>query len=116
MIHTNELMLGNFVKFEGLPNKVTLIGSNHVWLNGETVSHHYTGIYGIPITAELLEKCGMTKIALSAYKDSRVAVYVDLINEEYRISKEGNAIKVHFLHELQNAYFMLTKKHLEVKL
>lgn len=119
MIHTNELMLGNWVEFEGLPNKVTWIGSNHVWLNGETVNHHYTGIDGIPITEELLEKCGFTKIeGERSYRIDDVVIIYGVPSTKCWMIKmfAFGKIPVFDIHELQNAYFMLTKKHLEVKL
>lgn len=113
MIHTNELMLGNWVELKGLPSKVTVIGSKMVFLNGRGLAHSDDSIEGIPITEELLEKCGFN---MKKWIDAN-NVIVDKFPNGYALLIYSRRIEgLNFLHDLQNAYFMLTKKHLEVKL
>lgn len=131
MIHTNELMLGNWVEYtaglngekRSIPMYVTGIFSDVVYLNfdgndGDVFEEKEENLRGVPITEELLDKCGFDKI------EGEMCYRIDDASIIYGIpSTKGWMIKMFFgkipvfdLHELQNAYFMLTKKHLEVKL
>ena len=123
MIHTQELMLGNWVYAYNEPCLVYGICQRAIQADIRGTGHAIKAINQeklepIPITEELLEKCGFRKgkyywfgpneIEVSLEKS---AVLMDFIgDEDWRIKD------IHFLHELQNSYFMLTKKHLEVKL
>lgn len=131
MIHTNELMLGNWVEYatglngekRSIPMYVKAIDEDEALLSFEGNEADLfiiedKDLLGIPITEELLEKCGFrcdwkyNKIwelgcVLFEFEDSR----------KWVLCRWGQRIEnIEFLHELQNAYFMLTKKHLDVKL
>lgn len=131
MIHTNELMLGNWVEYatglngekRSIPMQVTGIFSDTVYLNfegneGDVWEEKEENLLGIPITEELLEKCGfhykkMRGIRGTTYTNeySMAVVFDGTVS---LCSPFGFIDCIEFLHELQNAYFMLTKKHLEV--
>lgn len=147
MIHTQELMLGNWVEYStglngesrSFPMYVTAIFDDEVYLDfpgndADPWEVRDEDLLGIPITAELLEKCGFIRSSLREYGSN--CFFIGLlkswivngelfltshcidseftkINREMAVSK---IYKINFIHELQNAYFMLTKKHLEVKL
>lgn len=139
MIHTNELMLGNCVEL-GNGNYVKITGITDIscsYVDSKTNEAHVcskTSLHGIPITEELLEKCGFIRSSL--YDDGGNCFFIGLLkswiidgemllkahcidSEFTKINREmavSEIYKIHFLHELQNAYFMLTKKHLEIKL
>lgn len=72
-------------------------------------------LLGIPITAELLEKCGYELGHDSIWKVGDTILHQT--RHGFEVSLFGQFIEgIHFLHELQNAYRMLTKKEFEVKL
>lgn len=119
MIKTNELMLGNWVEL-GNGNCVKITGIIDIscsYVDSKTNETHVctnTSFHGIPITAELLEK-------FVYLGHDRICKIGDTILHQTRQGFEiclfGQFIQgIQFLHELQNAYFMLTKKQLEVKL
>lgn len=137
MIKTNELMLGNWVEYatglngdnRSIPMKVVALFGDCAYLDfdgnpGDVWEEEWKNLLGIPITEELLEKCGFhysevrdietcgtpyrNRNVLAFLADGNVVLYTD--------ETKHNITDIHFLHELQNAYFMLTKKHLEVKL
>lgn len=121
MIPANELMLGNWVHYKMDDDviskhvKVELISNQCVDVtNGENSwDVDECDLIGIPITDELLEKCVFD---METWIDSN-NVIVNRFRDGYAILIYGKRIEdISFLHELQNAYFMLTKKHLAVKL
>lgn len=114
-------MLGNYIKLlNGIIKKVEIITGVAVgYWNNKNKDYFYQlnkSIHPIPITKEILEKCGFK---LSSEKG-------DYVNEEIIfVYKEDNnwyldtgigGIKCNYLHQLQNAYFILTEKQLEVNL
>lgn len=130
MIHTNELMLGNWVEYatglnkdkRSIPMYVKAIFRDEVYLDfegneGDVWEEDAENLLGIPITEELLEKCGFNEFrrlgGYVAYSDN-FGKMLCLDHGEFRLSSVDAPLK--YLHELQNAYFMLTKNHLEVKL
>lgn len=126
MIHTNELMLGNWVEHNGTPHRVLKLSPYFAYLNGEVGDTNFASINGIPITEELLEKCGYAKTESGTHNDyygsERDETFV-ILEHKYQTfvliktgTNGGTIAHIRFLHELQNAYFMLTNKHLEVKL
>ena len=131
MIHTNELMLGNWVEYatgingdkRSIPMYVVAIDEEEALLSFEG---NETGpliieqerLRGIPITEELLDKCGFDKGPGFLYQIGfdtfiTVQVFPDFTRLHFKGIVFGD---FRFLHELQNAYFMLTKKHLDIKL
>lgn len=127
MIHTNELMLGNWVEYatglnndkRSIPMYVTAIFDDEVYLDfpgneGDPWEIRDEDLCGIPITEELLTSLfgdGTDRI----WKAGNTIIHRR--NEDIEIVLFGQLIDgIKFLHELQNAYLMLTRKQLEVKL
>lgn len=133
MIKATELRIGNIVKFlaydidpEG--NKFGEPYTEVVDL--KTMEHiiEYPEVYDpVPLTPEILEKCGFEKDStgdcftqgidrcglLNIYSESWKYSLDDVHNEEcYKSS--GNRIE--YLHQLQNLYFSLNGEELIVKL
>lgn len=130
-MHTNELMLGNWVEYatgingdkRSIPMYVKAIFRDEVYLDfdgneGDVWEEKEENLLGIPITEELLEKCGFDKGPGFLYQigfDTFISVQVfpDFARLHFKGIVFGD---FRFLHELQNAYFMLTKKNIEIKL
>lgn len=119
MINTNELMLGNYIKLpNGRIKKVESITGVAVgYWNNKNKNYSYQLnklIRPIPITKEILEKCG--------FKPS----YGDYINEKgdkvyhfagyWHFDIDNCSIPFFYLHQLQNLYFLITGKQLEINL
>lgn len=126
MINTNELMLGNYVELSnGNIVRIKRINEVNISYYDNSIDQYldvmFKDIYPIPITEEILEKCGF-------YKCDRL----NNMPANYYSNDEGNKIGYHkesdkylligmycefkYLHELQNIYYLLTKKQLNVNL
>lgn len=132
MIRINELRIGNKVLFrDGLKgnwHKVVVSGI----IGSDKISHHpqiwYSSkmlvgstndlecIKPIPLTEEILLKCGF-KDKLPWEKGN---IILDSENRLSVVDSTGYGViaarNVIYLHQLQNLYFVLTGKELEVKL
>lgn len=124
MIKANELRIGNLVQFESETGfteqvKVVCIRENDFDAEGDEVFHNekYDGDYEpIPLTPEILEAAGFDKVSGLTYdhKDGNT------IRESsgqywYYVKIHGNLRSIQYLHQLQNLYFSLTGKELEIK-
>lgn len=132
MIPVNELRLGNFVNLSSGyiagNQKVYSIGKDGInrWSDmGASGECKPEDIDPIPITPEILEKCGFKKTSefhpegpiYSFGEHNRVDVcylykFVDYKQNTGRV----RIFNMGYLHQLQNLYFVLTGKELEVKL
>lgn len=126
MIDAKELRIGNYIQLRdkhvmvgGIPNMYKLL------IPGEQYAVEVEEFDPIPLTEELLLKCGITE----AYSDSKGYIYS--INEvkflrcffdipSFFIETKGDDdlfnMPIESLHQLQNLYFDLTGKDLEVEL
>jgi len=138
----NELRVTNFVQFKNLNIvPVIFIGYDSVVLitpNGATMTAKLDEINPIPITEEWLIKFGFTdyrtlpyKTTKKAFYDIKAGVYLDYSgkyrNTKFRIlyipktntfrvvSPANNSITLRYIHQLQNLYYALTEKELEMK-
>lgn len=121
MVNTNELMLGNWVLHNSKPIKVAGVTENRIASFANEIgvrlvfSIKIDEIESISITDTLLEKCGFTK------ERNLWIIDESMIFEPFRSANVlcyyGQRIEgIKYLHELQNAYFMLTKKQLSIDL
>ena len=135
----NELRVGNWVYGDGgayskivgiklfgnvVNNEIDIYSKD----NGEGVEWvlSISKLSPIPLTEEMLLKCGFKRVPKHLYvdnlKDLRTAVtYLKgsiIWNESTRIVWVGNIAldNIKYLHELQNLYFAITGEELEVKL
>lgn len=108
-----------------LPNRIYIVLSNLVDINS---------IYNLPLTEEILLKCGFEKsntvnttfilemktyslsptIRLYAYEDNKG--FISDIRLSQGQNRTGNIIRVNSLHQLQNLYFALTQEKLDLNL
>ena len=140
MIEPQELRIGNYIMFEKTTHIVvelseTLISTR--WIKGsDKYIHTISEITPIPLTKDILLKCGfkLTRQYLSGFTGRlpRVLVKDNIVynsggffggsNESecdkpgISIARDRICITSFRLHDLQNKYFALTGKELEVKL
>ncbi|HXS55736.1 MAG TPA: hypothetical protein VN726_06405 [Hanamia sp.] len=114
MIKPNELRIGNcYLDICGEPNTWTIDSYKFYHehpLNGQNM---YENINPIPLTPEILEKCGFTKGSGSFY-DGNMMLSIE--ERGYALfcgeSTEGKSFK--YLHQLQNLYSDLYGIELEI--
>ena len=131
MIDAKELRLNNYVLFDEQVDKIFSLGQ--AMCSGEKHSHwYYERLDPIPITPEILEKCGFKHWRNGWYnKDyftncneavEEMTISINLSSFRFSIfDKEGGypvyvAKQVKFLHLLQNGIYFLTGTELEVTL
>jgi hypothetical protein len=124
MIKSEELRIGNYYEVDGAIYKVSGIEKNS--FRGEMIQKA-TGMrtnggrrQPIELTGQILIKCGFSKnIDYKLYLDD---CYLVSDGEEVWAAKEFNdmeftfSIGYSYLHQLQNLYYCLTGKELEIKL
>ena len=124
MIQSNELRLGNLVYDSNKRERyVSAIGvGNTIWFDDKAdyspkyYSDH-KNIHPIPLTTEWLEKFGFDKRFDSYWKSA----YSNGDCWDFIIQNETEGVfvfkftKIQYIHELQNLFWILTGKELEVK-
>lgn len=126
MIQPNELRLGNWVKdtFNDVIVKVVGIQLENAvceWghLKGE-YKCNYEYLKPIPLTKKMLAKQGWEKVGYYYTDKNGLEIYET--NDGWHLHIDDDkcqttiAILINSVHELQNAYFVGTKKELEIKL
>ncbi|MGJ1369547.1 hypothetical protein [Sphingobacterium spiritivorum] len=134
-----ELRIGNVLTFLDKQVAVVAITETHASIKGYELNRYtpvaldYTGLQRIPLTEEILLKCGFD---FSQFKKPMQTCGVDLFyGHDYYFKRIGyktdlilrslNGVfriecfystRIQYLHQLQNLYFALTGKELEVKL
>lgn len=126
-------MLGNWVEYavgngkRSIPMQVTGIFSDTVYLNfegneGDVFEEEEENLLGIEITEEILEKFCVKKQPIRfrpTFTVFEIEEFVEILKYDglWSFSYAGEVhARIKYLHQLQNAYFMLTGKQLEVKL
>lgn len=119
MIKANELRTGNYVQYTPEPNDVEMkvASLSTVAINGFPESQFEP----IRLTPELLENCGFKRGGDSTSRPSgpyhKGFCEVTVRNEYYDPQFfQPNGTALPHLHQLQNLYFALTGKELDVKL
>lgn len=113
MIKANELRIGNYVQHEPYPDERWLVDMRLL----ESIDLELVECVGIPLTTEILVKCGFELFPWGWV--SRVANKrsVRITAFHFLFEREGQtSLKIKSLHQLQNLYFALTGEELEVSL
>lgn len=131
MIDVKELRIGNYVYLQNskTPYKITEVGYREIeypryeasGISTEAVFRTYVdNLNPIPISEELLLKCGFREEERSFYRADLGNVsfnqYGYYIHLKECSSEAIRVIKITSLHKLQNLYFAMTGKELEVSL
>jgi hypothetical protein len=122
MLQPSELRIGNWVKFRGNPGQVYHL----LRLESESRSEIYITEAGIdqnssiedlepiPLTVEIAEQCGFFQLKpYQVWSSNELQVQGMSLKDE--IFEYGRGSKILFVHQLQNLYFALTGKELEIK-
>lgn len=119
-----ELRIGNWVNLNDGSLKddyrvVERVGRKNVEFiikgcNKVMSSRPLSSVYGITLTEELLLKCGFEKDMYERHWIKGLCVHLG--NNEFYVFYEQGRVFVKYLHQLQNLYYALTGKELEIKL
>lgn len=120
MIDVKELRIGNYVRPKNDNGRESKIGTvfainNYlVSVNDNNNPYDYHLLEPIQITKDILSKCNFVK---REWGDT-VVYYNPLMELDayFRLNGVDYNIEVKYLHQLQNLYFDLTGKELEVKM
>jgi outer membrane protein assembly factor BamD (BamD/ComL family) len=108
MIKANELRIGNWYDHNGRYEQVTPNTILEVW------ESERTWVKPIPLTTEILEKCGFEQQnGVMAWEKEDVVIAFSTLGNFFRLYPRTNRIK--YLHQLQNLYFALTGEELTFK-
>ncbi len=83
------------------------------------VTHKYSELYGIPITEEILLKCGFVRCHDKEYKYSfneDNCLILSPYKGKYIMCDIDISVVVKYLHQLQNLFYSLTQKELKIEL
>lgn len=118
MIQANELRLGNWVTITGVP--IQLTQKKIAFILEEDNST--TRCSPIPLTPEILERCGFEKGCLVKELNNEWMIYynngmwlqVEKAEHPY-ICERKDLFHIKYLHQLQNLYYALTGSELEIR-
>lgn len=122
-----ELRIGNLVLYEGRVVKVEQITKKKIGYHryeGETRMNYarLQEVEPIPITEELLTKIGFVKRIYSdkifAYGEGMLSTvyFIESTMIDIETEDNGATIRCTHLHQLQNAYYLVTKQELTLQL
>lgn len=131
-MEVEELRIENYVKYNGsvgyvyaisnpLPNSANNFNNKErvtLWCNG-LIGANITEIEPIPITEELLLKCGFDEPCDGVYEHNYGDFEVTKEWENWWVTWNGGSdfwFRIKHIHQLQNAYYLVTGKELEIKL
>lgn len=123
-LKASDLRIGNYVKFGKLFKKVVEISQDGFYVldkDGTTLKSTWADLQPIPLTEDILLKCGFQKISTN-YEKGFLLLWgnlktgtIDFVLIEPH-SNIRHVTALSYLHQLQNLYFALTNEELEIKL
>ena len=123
MIQPTELRIGNYIEYDGNYYKIDSLSRGLPTLNTLAFGIgvvDYNNINPIPLTEEILIKCGFKRIHQSKFRavDIHIFCYLhETMNGDWILDIDGRTISVvKSLHQLQNLYHAITGNELEINL
>ena len=128
MLEPTDLRIGNHIDYERTTHIVESLdkeGLVHRWhkMPFDELSNcydtNYKNIEPIPLTKELLIKCGFTKSGSFRYYIRDIDnLFLQIFFELYFVDNiiSYNNQPISYLHDLQNLYYVLYKKELQINL
>ena len=120
---SQDLRIGNWIyesKATQFPMQVEAIFQDGtLYLNfegneGDVWDCNVKDIEAIPLTNEILLKCGFEKIGMAYIKG--MFIINGRSDGRFQLGNSGMSVELTFLHQLQNLFYSLTGKELEVEL
>lgn len=125
-----EIRIGNWVNLIAIDQKIEInsvigtgLGGLFTWIEkGEEYEDSLTAVEPIPLTPEILEKCGFVKQTEYIYENDKNLFEIIMNADQFFYGQWGSdgfsidGIELRHLHQLQNLYFALTGEELTIKL
>lgn len=112
MIQANELRIGNWIYCEDT-NIVYQVDANGILIISRTPDNRFP----IPLTPEILKKCGLDKVYVNVVKSIKISIFN---GKAYISNSTGTSativLDVSYVHLLQNIFFALTGEELPIEL
>lgn len=129
MIKVSDLCIGNWV-YDGertqFPMFIRAIGEDYVYLDfegneGTWFEADNKDLQGIPLTESLLVQCGFgIKDGLCRKGSVKVKPCRGFVSIEYQsegqLTATAHSTQIHYLHQLQNFVYAITRQQLNIKL
>lgn len=114
-----DFRIGNLIEYDGRIFEIDTIATEFPTLNTTEFGIgvvSWKSIKPIPLTEELLLKCGfeISKYFKKTFFSNCIYVYKQ--DSFFWYDTLNDSIEIKFLHQLQNLYFILTGKELEIKI
>jgi hypothetical protein len=125
-----ELRIGNWVNYEGVNYQMHIVADEHPEMDSGVLygcgTTSWENCFPVPVTEKILEDSGFKKTDMG---NNEFYYSLDLGNHEYNdlalITGDKNAFlevflfpyedfRYRYVHEIQNLYFSITKKELEI--
>jgi hypothetical protein len=123
MIKAKELRLHNKVYYNNIVSTVTKVEAEWIGLDisepaGNKGSIPASVLDGIPLSPEILEKCGFDKLEEGVFECSKIRIrfFISAGVKVYSFAHDEFISNAPFVHQLQNLYFALTGEELTVQL
>lgn len=120
MIDPHELRIGNWVKVGTIESIVDYLHLGSIGLQGNAIINNFQQVDPIPLTPEILEKCGFENggydMIFWSIGDFEISGVYDSKEQQYYFGVayyDGKiSVEIKSLHQLQNLYFALTRTEL----
>src|SRR5690348_942510 len=112
MIKANKLRIGNLFEVYDNVNRVDAVSEEKIRFKNSKGTFYVDpeNINPIPLTPEILERCKLgDEISLYPYANSGFGIQIEGFTDQ------GINVSIKYLHQLQNAYFVLMDEELEIK-
>jgi hypothetical protein len=126
MIKSNDLRIGNWVYYTHTAKcPMQVIGLRNNWVSLDFAEKREDEVNPIPLTEKLLERLKFKEYIGTISSDLNLSVYIKnkfligLTDEFWLLNQCDNNYyirKIKYVHELQNAYYVITGKELNIKL
>lgn len=121
MIQANEIRIGNKIFLSTKQEVFEVVSMTKNTISSDSYCREHSEFEGIPLTEEILLKCGFEKYSSSQYRKNGVDLWQierGSNKDEFLCNNITNigGLYLKYLHQLQNLYFALTGKELEINL
>lgn len=122
MIAKHELRIGNLITEKSLGmSRIIELRYDHCGVDGIDLAYKcsYEEIEPIPLSPELLVKCGFERMPLSSvtrYRDTATLFFIQTRNKKdwYVYGYKYYPAPIHSLHQLQNLYYSICQNELQI--
>ena len=129
MIKVNDLRIGNWLYYtHTAKHPMQVIGVRNDWVSLDFAESREDEVNPIPLTEKLLKRLRFKNLGEESTRDTRILVfkknefYIGLDNGFWLLNHSNNSYytfalrRLKYVHELQNAYYAMTGKELNIKL